>query len=61
MNTKQIFLKKGWVAFVNNSVCVGIIEIKEAGSYSGQASVINKPTKEEVVAELTKLKITLPK
>lgn len=50
----------GWVAFVLDKECLGYQEFKTGGKYVGTLTLINKPTKTELLAELKRLKISLP-
>ena len=50
----------GWVAFVLDKKCLGYQEFKTGGKYVGTLTLINKPTKTELLAELKRLKISLP-
>lgn len=60
MNT-QITIPAGWNAFVKDGkTCLGYQEFKSGGKYAGTLTVITKPTEAELLAELTRLNITLP-
>lgn len=60
MNT-QITIPIGWSAFVKDGkTCLGYQEFKKGGKYAGTLTLITKPTKAELLSELTRLKITLP-
>lgn len=50
----------GWVAFINESKCVGYREFAKAGKYYGTLTLINKPTEADLKAELKAKKISLP-
>jgi hypothetical protein len=54
-------IQKGWNAFVNGDKCLGYREFKDGGKYWGKLTLITKPTEAELKAELTRLKISLPK
>jgi hypothetical protein len=61
MNT-QTTISIGWNAFVKDGkTCLGYQEFKKVGKYFGTLTIINKPTEAELKAELTRLKISLPK
>ncbi len=62
METKPITIEIGWNAFIQlGKHCTGLKEFKKTGKYFGTQTIINKPTEAELKAELTRLKITLPK
>lgn len=62
MELKPTTIEIGWNAFIQlGKHCTGIKEFKRAGKYFGTLTLINKPTEAELKAELTKLKISLPK
>jgi len=62
MTTEPITIQIGWNAFIQEGKhCVGLQEFKKTGKYFGTLTLINKPTEEELKAELTRLKISLPK
>jgi hypothetical protein len=50
----------GWVAFVLDDKCLGYQEFKNGGKYWGVLTLINKPTKAQLLAELFHLNIELP-
>jgi hypothetical protein len=54
-------IASGWNAFVKDAKCIGYSEFKKGGKYFGTLTLINKPTEAELKAELTRLKISLPK
>lgn len=54
-------IPKGWTAFVKDTVCLGYSEFKNGGKAVTNLTLISKPTEAELKAELTTLKITLPK
>lgn len=62
MELKPTTIEIGWNAFIQlGKHCTGIKEFKRDGKYFGTLTLINKPTEAELKAELTKLKISLPK
>jgi hypothetical protein len=61
MTTAPKTLPKGWVAFVQGKDAKLLVELKKDGKYYGQLTLVTKPTEAELKAELTKLKISLPK
>ena len=61
MATEPITIATGWNAFVKDKTCLGFKEFENGGKYFGTLTLINKPTEAELKAELTRLKITLPK
>lgn len=61
MTTEHKILPKGWIAFVNDKSAQLIVELTKDGKYYGKMTVVFKPTKEELNAELERLKISLPK
>ena len=61
MATEPINIATGWNAFVKDGkTCLGYSEFENGGKYFGKLTLINKPTEAELLAELTRLKITLP-
>lgn len=61
MATEPINIATGWVAFVKDGKsCLGYREFTSAGKYWGTLTLITKPTEAELLAELTRLKISLP-
>jgi hypothetical protein len=60
MATEPINIATGWNAFVKDKTCLGYREFSTGGKYFGTLTLINKPTEAELLAELTRLKITLP-
>lgn len=61
MATEPINIAAGWNAFVKDGKsCLGYREFKNGGKYWGKLTLINKPTEEELKAELTRLKISIP-
>jgi hypothetical protein len=61
MAIEPINIEVGWNAFVKDGkTCVGIREFPKGGKYWGTLTLVNKPTEDELKAELTKLKIALP-
>lgn len=50
----------GWTALIDESKCFVLREFLKGGKYFGRLNIISKPTEEELKAELTRLKITLP-
>jgi hypothetical protein len=61
MATNVTKIEKGWVAFVKDGVLIDIKEFKFGGSANTKLQIINKPTRDEVVAELTSKGIALTK
>ena len=62
MATEPIIIASGWNAFVKDGkTCLGYREFPNGGKYWGKLTLINKPTEAELLAELTSLKISLPK
>lgn len=62
MATEPIKIETGWNAFIKDGKeCVGYKEFTKEGKYWGKLTLINEPTEEELKAELTRLKISLPK
>lgn len=62
MATEPINIETGWNAFVKDGkTCLGYKEFTSVGKYWGKLTLINKPTEAELKAELTRLKISLPK
>ena len=61
MPTEPTKIAKGWTAFVKDKTCLGLKEFPTGGKYWGKLTLITKPTEAELKAELTRLKITLPK
>jgi hypothetical protein len=60
MATEPINIATGWNAFVKDKTCLGYREFSAGGKYSGTLTLINKPTESELLAELTRLKISIP-
>lgn len=61
MATEPTSIATGWVAFVKDGKsCLGYREFTAVGKYWGTLTLINKPTEAELLAELTRLKISLP-
>jgi hypothetical protein len=61
MATEPINIATGWNAFVKDGKsCLGYREFTSVGKYWGTLTLINKPTEAELLAELTRLKISLP-
>lgn len=60
MAIKTINVPVGWNAFVKDSKCLGYSEFIKTGKYYGVLTIITKPTEAELLAELTRLKISLP-
>lgn len=56
----ETIIPAGWVAFVQDKECLGYQEFKTGGKYVGTLALIDKPTKTELIAELKRLKISLP-
>jgi hypothetical protein len=57
----EIIIPIGWTAFVKGSKsCIGYKEFPFGGKYAGTLTLINKPTEAELLAELKRLKISLP-
>jgi hypothetical protein len=62
MATEPTDIATGWVAFVKDGKsCLGYREFTSVGKYWGTLTLITKPTETELKAELTRLKISLPK
>ena len=61
MTTEPITIPVSWTAFVKDKSCLGYREFINEGKYFGTLTLINKPTEAELKAELTRLKISLPK
>jgi hypothetical protein len=61
MATEPINIATGWNAFVKDKTCFGLKDFPTGGKYWGTLTLINKPTEAELLAELTRLKISLPK
>lgn len=61
MEKKDYKLTKGWVAFTKDNKLVDIKEVKIGGSANTILEVINKPTKQEVLDELTAKNIPITK
>jgi hypothetical protein len=61
MATEPINIAAGWNAFVKDGKsCLGYREFLAGGKYWGKLTLIKKPTEAELLAELTRLKISLP-
>ena len=61
MATEPIDIAVGWNAFVKDGkTCLGYQEFPSGGKYKGSLTLINKPTEEELLTELQRLKISLP-
>jgi hypothetical protein len=61
MPTEPTKIAKGWTAFVKDGKsCLGYREFPTGGKYFGKLTLITKPTEAELLAELTRLKISLP-
>jgi hypothetical protein len=54
----QLDIPKGWTAFVDEKRCLGYQEFKEGGKAKTKLTLITKPTKAELLAELSKQGIT---
>jgi hypothetical protein len=54
----EVVIPKGWTAFINDKRCVGYQEFKEGGKAKTKLTLITKPTKAELLAELSKQGIT---
>ena len=50
----EITIPKGWTAFVDDKRCIGYQEFKDGGKAKTKLSLITKPTKAELLAELSK-------
>jgi hypothetical protein len=61
MATEPVEIPVSWTAFVKDKSCLGYREFPTGGKYFGTLTLINKPTEAELKAELTRLKISLPK
>ncbi len=62
MATEPVEIPVSWTAFVKDGKsCLGYREFPTGGKYWGTLTLINKPTEAELKAELTRLKISLPK
>lgn len=64
METKpkvKIKIEKGWAAFIKDGKFIDIKEFKFGGSAETILEIINKPTKEEVEAELASRNISTTK
>ncbi len=61
MAKEPINIPKGWNALVKDSNCLVLREFPFGGKYFGTLTLISKPTETELKAELTRLKISLPK
>ena len=60
MATETINIPKGWTAFVKDKEALGYKEFTSGGKYRGKLTLITKPTEAELLAELARLKISLP-
>jgi hypothetical protein len=61
MPTEPTNISSGWVAFVTDGKsCLGYREFPTGGKYFGKLTLITKPTEAELLAELTRLNISIP-
>lgn len=60
MPTEPSKIEKGWTAFVKGKTCLGYHQFENGGKYFGTLTLISKPTEAELLAELSRLKISLP-
>ena len=49
----EIEIPKGWTAFVNDKRCLGYQEFKDGGKAKTKLTIITKPTKAQLLAELS--------
>jgi len=62
MATTEIKISIGWTAFCRPSdkKVIGYRQFTNEGKYFGTLTIVSKPTKAELLAELSALKYTLP-
>lgn len=60
MAINPVTIPISWTAFVKEKSCLGYREFPAGGKYYGVLTLVSKPTKAELLAELDSLKITLP-
>jgi len=60
MKIESRIIPVGWTALVAETKCYVLREFPKGGKYFGKLTIVSKPTEEELLAELTRLKVSLP-